>query len=376
MRAKNLRSPRRPTFPDSPRTGAKQRTSARNNIRMPLSQLLARVKDKDPETAGWARDGWLNTAVLNSGDHEHLRALAAMGATFPSLRWSNPERMQHWNQAQAREWLDILFDRGWDGHTGSRQVILEVAEYHPHLLSLWSTRVPKTWQTRWRWLEGMLTLSPGMTPARVQAELGVGATPGSAAAMGMERWIVQSKPGNGDEAVLHAIHAFMQEDKKRRRVRGEPPFRDWPWEQTLELAIKSGSAHLIEAIVGIKGPMTMEQTMQLVCQSADPLAMLDRVRDKGWKLPTASSKQSGAFVSMAIVEQGKINGWGKPASAREALALRLLEEGYGGTLNASAKAYVDSDRASEALRKHIQHRQLDRATSLPGIAPCRPRPRL
>lgn len=366
---------RRPTFPDTVRTGAKQRHSARKELRMPLSQLLARVKEQDAETAGWARAGLLNTAVLNGGQHEHLQALADMGAAFTPLRWSNPERIQQWTLRQTQEWLNILFDRGWDGCTGNKSVILAVAEYHPKLLSTWAKRAPKAWQTRRQWLEGMITMPLDLTAGRLRAWLEVGATPGTVSSMGMDRWIAQSKTGQGGD-VLRAIDAFMKEDKQRRRVRGEPPFRDWPWEQMLELSIQRSQIHLVQVIVDLRGPLTAEQTMQLVCQAPDALTMLNAVRERGWKLPAPRSRQAGAFVSMAIMGQIKRGAASSPQPQPEALALQLLEEGYGGELDAHARAYVNSPKASEKLRTHLAHRALDSATAAGPVRTTRPRARL
>ena len=364
-----------PTFAGSERAGAKLRHGAKNKVRMPVSQLLLRVREQDAETARWARDGLLTASVMGLGDLEHLRALANMGASFETLRWGDPDRMREWSADTTRQWLTVLFDHGWKGHGSTPEVLLSVAEHHPDLLALWHTRAPQAWQSRHTWLQGALVLHAGMEGKEAVAHLSLGATPARGDRLRLDLWIAQSKEDEASQ-MLRAIAAFLHQDKRRRRVRGEPPFQDWPWDPTLKAALDHGRMGVVETLVELRGPLAADQTMHLVCKSEDPIAALDQVRRRGWKLPAAGSKHAGRFLSLALTRHALHPNRQQVQSDREALALHLLEEGYGGSLEPAALSYLNSKDASDLLKASYQHRQLECASQPQAVFAVRPRQRL
>lgn len=299
----------------------------------------------------------MTRGVLEQGSLSDLLNLVELGGNFQNATWNNSWRVKEWSEDTARQWLEIMFDHGWDGTSGRVEALLNVAQFHPALVEMWARKVPKTWHTRRNWLDGQIIMNHTMTPERMVAWMGVGATHATTERLGLDPWMKQA---GEDEVcrVLLSIHEFMAKDKTRRRVRGEPHFRDWPWAQTLQTAIENAKPDIVKCVVDLCGPASMEQVIRLVARSRNPVEVMGRVRQWGWKLPHPGDKQGVQLLSEAIVQQA---GVGNPGADREAFAIYLIEQGYGGQLPGHVLDHVEKT-ASPRLISEINSGQLRNTT--------------
>lgn len=324
--------------------------------------VLRYVRNPSRESAGWAREGILTRGVLEAGDLPDLIKLAELGGRFHSVSWGNTGRMEEWDADTTRQWLEVMFEHGWDGKGGKPLVLLSVAEHHPELVDMWRKRAPQAWHTRRNWLDGQIVMGRNMDVERIVAWMGVGATHANSERLELDSWMQHSSEDLIVEA-LQGIHKFMREDKTRRRVRGEPAFRDWPWAQTMQMAVNHAKIEVSKCLVDLHGPLSMEQVIDLVCRSDQPQHAMTQVRQWDWKLPHADDRRGVDFLGQAILLQARAQA--RPAD-REAFALHLIEMGYGGDLPKDATEYV-AKFGSEPLKRAIDAGILQKSTPTPTV---------
>lgn len=324
------------------------------------SEISAILSNPSQETIRWAKSGALNQVILSKGSLEDLRAIHSLGARFHDARWDNASRIYDWKEKDAAEWLSLLFDRGWSGKGGSpREPLLEVAEDHPNLIEMWKKHAPQAWHTRHNWLSGGFNVDQNLTPERVKAYYAVGGSHAGAHKLNLNDWFAVTRDPNQFVNVLKTIKSVLKEEKQRRRVRGEPPYREWPWSRTVESAMKNACIPAIEWLFDEFGAPAQSQMIEWIAASRNPLALLEHGQAHNWRLPHPQSDGASDLVN-AILDANWIATGKKPSilSSRGKETLEyLLENGYRVNLGAHTSIFDDPD-FPENLAASFQAAQL------------------
>lgn len=331
------------------------------------------LKTPTQETLRWARSGKLTNFVLRSGDDKDLETLCSTGISLAGARWDLSQRIGEWSAAKTEKWLDLMFDHGWEGKGGKPEPILAVSEHHPQLLEKWSKRVPKTWHTRKSWLENTFTLSRGMDPEEVRAWFRVGSNHGGASKLVMEQWFSHSNDEAKCKAVLVAIKESLDEDRHRRRVRGEPPFRDWPWDTTREAAASQGMTDILEWVSSDLPMPTQAALISWVATSRAPISLLEAAKKMNWRVPHHKTEASHRLVNAVLHAHGRPGKTDAISDTGKALIKHLMDEGYGVNLSTEARVVVENPNFPAELTSLIQAAQLRGAQ--PKAAPLVQAPR-
>lgn len=343
------------------------------------SEISAILANPSQETIRWAKSGALNHVVLGRGSLDDLRAIHSMGARFHDAHWDSAGRLYDWKTEDASEWISLLFDRGWSGKGGSpREPLLEIAEDHPSLIELWKKHAPQAWHTRHNWLAGGFNLDKDVTPERVRAYYAVGGSHAGAHKLDFDGWFAFAKDTDQVVNVLKTIKSVLKEEKERRRVRGEPPYREWPWDKTLESAMKTACIPAIEWLFEDLGAPAQLQMIELIASSRNPLSLLKHGKTHNWRLPSPQSDGASdlvnAILDISWIATGK-QSFALSKCGKEALEY-LIENGYRVNLGARTTIF-DDPGFPEKLAASFQAAQLQNTCITPlVIAGPSPRRRL
>ena len=342
-----------------------------------VSELRTLLSKPSVETSKWARAGQLNEVVLRRGSLEDLRALCAMGAKFAGAHWNQSQSIEEWKPEEVSQWLDLLFERGWEGQGGKPEPLLSVAEFHPGLVDKWSKHAPKVWHNRRNWLGGKLTLTHNLTADRVRAWFRIGGTHAGATKLNLTDWFAQSKENQRYMEVLSALKDCIKEDKQRRRTRGEPPFREWPWAMTRASAAVAGKIEVMEWLSTDLPPPNQAEVIQWIANTAQPLALMEAASKMGWRVPHPKSDGAPLLINSIISQHGRVKGDNCMTSMGVAILMHLLDRNYSVNLTTDALSIVHQDNFPPAVAASLQAAQLwgTQPSFVPAPTPSR-RPRL
>lgn len=325
------------------------------------SEITSLLSKPSVEISKWARSGHLNEIVLRRGSLEDLQALCNLGAQFGGAKWHNSHTIDTWKTQEVSQWLDLLFERGWEGMGGKPEPLLSVAEFHPTLVDKWSKQAPKAWHNRRNWLGGALNLSTTITPERVRAWFHIGGTHAGANKLTLVNWFAQSKETDTFIDVLKALRDCLLHDKQRRRTRGEPPFREWPWQLTRSVAASSGKMEVLEWLSQDLPPPSQTDVIQWIATTPTPVALMDMALKMGWRLPHAKSDGACALVNEIIIQHGQGKGGNSLDNIGAELLVHLLNQGYNVNLTPQTSAIVELPTFPASIAASLQASQLNRA---------------
>jgi hypothetical protein len=325
------------------------------------SEITNLLSKPSVEISKWARGGQLNEIVLRRGSLQDLRALCALGAKFAGSKWNNSHTIADWKTEDVSQWLDLLFERGWDGMGGKPEPLLSVAEFHPVLVEKWSKLAPTAWHNRRNWLGGALNLTPTITPERVRAWFLIGGSHAGANKLALTDWFAQNKEPSIFIDVLSAMRECLTQDKQRRRTRGEPPFREWPWALTRSTAALAGKIEVMEWISQDLPPPNQQEVITWMANTSNPMAFMTAAQGMGWRVPHPKSEEACVLINAILIQQAQGKKDKPVATHTSQILMHLLDLDYRVNLSQQASEIVDQTNFPASIAASLQAAQLRNA---------------